>query len=90
MKNGIELITQERQEQMEVHGFNLPHDKEENTYGQLTGAAACLLTNDRNLFPRDWDLKCLAKFEGKSRIEQLTIAGALIAAEIDRLQALKN
>ena len=40
-------------------------------------------------FPCQWDKKW-AKRDKKTRVEQLTIAGALIAAEIDRLLLLET
>jgi hypothetical protein len=88
MKTGIELIAIERQEQIEKHGFDKDHD-EEMSNGQLKDAAAYLLTGELSCFPKDWDEKYHLKFRSKfgNEIETLKVAGALIAAEIDRLQA---
>lgn len=89
-KSGIELIAQERQEQIVKHGFDNRHDSNEyHTNGQLRYAAAHLLVGGEGLdfYPKDWDKKYKRKFEAKKLIERLKVAGALIAAEIDRLQA---
>ncbi len=54
--------------------------KEQNTI-VLSGA---LSVSTDVLFPRIWN-PCWAKRDGKPRLRQLVVAGALIAAEIDRL-----
>ena len=88
MKTGIEQIAQERQEQIEKHGFDSQND-ERNTQEELKDTAAFLLTGDLSYFPHTWDQNWIYKFSKKNRIERLKIAGALIAAEIDRLQNTK-
>ena len=87
MKTGIELIAQERIRQIEVEGFDSAHDCE-HTNGELAGAGACYAlyfwsrTDAERLFPwKDW-----FKPSETDRIRNLVKAGALIAAEIDRLQ----
>lgn len=86
MKTGIELITEEHQKK----SGEREHDDEE-----LARAAACYASPDsifkhrHNTFDKfvgvwPWD-EPFAKHK-HSRIEQLAIAGALIADEIDRLQ----
>jgi hypothetical protein len=89
MKTGIELIAIERQEQIEKHGFDKNHD-EEMSNGELKDAAIYLLTGELKYFP-NWDERFHLKFRSKfsNEIETLKIAGALIAAEIDRIQAEK-
>jgi hypothetical protein len=88
MKTGIELIAIERQEQIEKHGFDELHDSE-NDSGQLKNAAIYLLTGEVSYFPEYWDDKYHKKFRSKfsNEVETLKVAGALIAAEIDRIQA---
>lgn len=92
MNTGIELIAQERKEQIEKHGRSLRHDSEVNDSGQLVVMAELLLISEHeegvepSWFPDDWDENLVYKMLHKSPIEKLTIAGALIAAEIDRLQ----
>ncbi|HLD89410.1 MAG TPA: hypothetical protein VI911_00060 [Patescibacteria group bacterium] len=87
MKTGIELIAIERQEQIEKHGFDKDHD-EEMINGELIDAAVYLLTGEINYLPKSWDEKWHLKFRSKfsNEIESLKVAGALIAAEIDRIQ----
>lgn len=88
METAIKLITIERQEQIQKHGFSAKHDLVFNNERQLLGAAEYLINKDRNRFP--YDLLVMKKLDGKERIEQLVIAAALIAAEIDRLIELKE
>lgn len=94
MKSGIELIAEERQEQLEKHGWNLMHDVL-HTDGALAKVAATLAANGTDLRTicagsaygtndNPWGL--VDKLQN-DRIHQLRVAGALIAAEIDRLQA---
>lgn len=95
---GIELISQERRRQIEEEGFSLEHD-DQHLFGELANAAAfyaippnmpqskpSLETAFLEFFswPWRWDLDWDKK--GKhDRIKHLAIAGALCAAEIDRL-----
>ena len=89
MKTGIDLITQERQEQIEKHRFSLNIDQR-NDQGELINAATFLLTGDIGFYPASWSHKFALKFKrklaSKNKIESLKVAGALIAAEIDRIQ----
>lgn len=96
-KTGIELIAEERKEQIEKHGKTIEFDVENNDLNQLTAGAHTLMVyptlheqnNDviRRRKPIDWDDNLWLKMCKKSYTERLSIAGALIAAEIDRLQA---
>ena len=45
----------------------------------------CLELDPLVLYPEDWDRKFAGRYK-KSRIEQLTVAGALIVAEIERIK----
>lgn len=93
---GIELIAKERQEQIEKHGFDKSHDaKKWNEDGELVQAASYLLAkpsfgcvNEVRVatYPQRWNDEYHDKFDAKTGIEALKVAGALIAAEIDRLQ----
>ncbi len=93
MKSGIELIAEERHEQINKHGFDVSED-EYYKKGELKKAALyCLLLNGR-YYPKNWQGWFKEKIAAKTLrlspiefdIEMLKIAGALIAAEIDRLQ----
>lgn len=96
MKNGIELIAQEREEQIKKHGRTIKKDVQFNDNEQLSMAAEMLLAADHEewidpqSFPEDWDKTICAHMLSKPRKERLIIAGALIAAEIDRLQNNKS
>ncbi len=88
MKTGIELIAKERQEQIEKHGRTLAHDKEININGELLIAARRLIARSDGAYPtppNGWDKTIWDKMLAKSHKDRLIIAGALIAAEIDRL-----
>lgn len=93
---GIELITQERKEQIEKHGWTVKHDKDEHPNGELAIVAAYLaggddplIYEDIEVFVPEWGIELLKKLKGDD-IHRLKVAGALIAAEIDRLQALEE
>jgi hypothetical protein len=96
MKTGVELITEERQRQIEKEGWTADHD-EQHCFGTLALAGACYAINhysEANHLSAyyhnwaydhwPWDDKWWKP--SKDPIRDLTKAGALIAAEIDRLQ----
>lgn len=87
-KSGIELIAAERQEQFEKHGRTIMKDALENSQRQLvTGAIRLIDTNQSSPNPpHPWDHAIWDKMINKPYVERLAIAGALIAAEIDRIQ----
>ncbi len=81
---GVGLIEQERQRQIEREGWGAAHD-DTHSNGEMARAAACYVmhgirTKHRPRWPwgREW-------WKPKDRIRDLVRAGALIAAEIDRL-----
>lgn len=84
---GVELIAAERQRQIDVEGWTPEHDAQ-HTDGELALAAAVYAVPDHLcgiqmlLWPwaPEW-------YKPKDRIRDLVRAGALIAAEIDRLLA---
>jgi hypothetical protein len=84
MKSGIELITAERQDQIEKHSFDKSHDNNEAAFN-LSNAAVFVLTQDEAYFPKEWEGKWRDKFRAKTYKERLVTAGALLAAEIDKL-----
>ena len=91
MKNGIELISDERKRQIEEEGYSLNDDKLLLGDSELTCAAIAYAmetvnsTMAKNYFP--WDKKF---FKPKDKLRNLVRAGALIAAEIDKLQNQNN
>jgi len=94
MKTGIELISAERERQITEKGWDAEHDNIANNDGQLADAAICYaMDGDRrdnwtvsNIWPWDWNWW---RPTPEDRIRELTKAGALIAAEIDRLNNLQ-
>ncbi len=91
-QTGAELIAAERVRQIEVEGWTLKHDVE-HIGDDLSRAAACYaLPYDwrephgrTGQPPRMWPWR-VADWKPTDRIRDLVKAGALIAAEIDRLQ----
>lgn len=93
---GIERIAAERKRQVEEEGYTTEHD-DEHTDGSLAEAAAsyCLATSSgvnrcalaHDLWPwHDGEFNTMASVtKRRDRVRDLTKAGALIAAEIDRL-----
>ncbi len=86
METGIELIAEERYEQILKHGRSIENDVVENCNGELV-QGALVLAGGYHLdnMPKKWDVKICEKMRNKAYKERLIIAGALIAAEIDRL-----
>jgi len=80
---GIQMIARERAEQIEKHGWTADFDAALSAL-ELPRAAIYSITLDKfNPLPESWDTFS-EKIEKKSYLERLIIAGALIAAEIDR------
>ncbi len=95
IKSGTELIAEERQRQIKVEGWSDQHD-EEHDGEELAFAAICYAMPHTQResegvsvsvphdywpwYPEWW------KPTPENRIKELVKAGALIAAEIDRLQ----
>lgn len=96
MKTGIELIAEERRQQIEKHGRTIDQDVKLNVNCQLSEAGSMLALNyphicleledvEDNHCPDGWDKAIWSKMVNKPYKERLIIAGALIAAELDRL-----
>lgn len=94
-RTGAQRIADERQRQIEKEGWSPEHD-DEHDEGQLAWAAACYAAPEaifgmhgRATFdPWPWpadDKRPGPNFTPAERIRELEKAGALIAAEIDRL-----
>ncbi len=94
METGIELIAAERKRQIEVEGWTPEHDDKVSAPGSLPMAAAAYALGESHkgqfiIWP--WDMswwKPGKDIEG--RIRDHTKAGALLAAEIDRLQRMRS
>jgi hypothetical protein len=96
--NGVELIAAERERQQRVEEFDFTHD-DQHDLGQLIGAAmtyaghALEIVTDNEISGADatewWPWEDYQLKPSPDPIRNLTKAGALIAAEIDRLQRLE-
>ena len=91
---GAERIAAERERQIEKEGWDAIHDDVEHRQGGLVRAAICYAINKARWLTRcpsvrvpRWPWPGWDKRKKHSRIRSLEIAGALLAAEIDRLQA---
>jgi hypothetical protein len=100
---GAKLIARERKRQIEEEGWSAGDDEQHDS-GELSRAAAVYAkdvadrleqesygfdTSGPSLFPTDWPWdKKWWKPTPDDPVRQLVKAGALIAAEIDRIQAL--
>lgn len=82
---GTMLILNERMEQIDKHGKTAHYDDMFNNHGELLIAAQFCISQDRNYYPRNWDVNDMVKIEKKSHKERLIVAGALLAAEIDTI-----
>lgn len=87
---GIDLIAKERLEQLLKYGKTIEYDVYKNSLGELRMGAIALLENNRNGFSGFWDKEICDKMCSKNYKERLIIAGALIAAEIDRIIAINK
>ena len=92
MITGIDLIAKEREEQVSKHHINTGMDVLHNSNYQLAFAAERLCVPELDVPnytpPMNWDEHIWDKMISKPYKERLIIAGALIAAELDRLSAV--
>lgn len=86
MKTGAERIAKERQEQINKHGYDSSHDAE-HVDNELIKAALFAINPYQFEPPYEWERRFIDRIINKNKIERLVVAGALIAAEIDRLQS---
>jgi hypothetical protein len=98
MMTGIELIAQERKEQIEKHGFTFEKYDQYYVNGELL-QAACFCLEQANtkqyfvrpeddikaIWPKNWDISFKNKIIAKSRVCKLIVAGAFFMAENDRV-----
>ncbi len=94
MKTGIELIAEERERQISQEGWTAEHDDHHDNHEIALAAAAYAvpLRNDlievrKFLWP--WSESSF-KWTPSQRVRELSKAGALIAAEIDRISRLRD
>lgn len=98
---GTQLIANERRKQLEKHNYSLEHDAQLNQHNQLSEAASILCMQVPagseedfvNMYaeqcPFEWNSVGWKKMLSKTYKERLMIAGALIAAEMDRVSLLE-
>lgn len=90
--DGIRLIARERWRQVEEKGYTAEHD-DGHVRDELADAAAFYAISDKHRYRLlgSWPFEPggLMRKRQYSRIRQLAIAGAFIAAEIDRLKRLE-
>jgi len=86
MKTGIEQITEERVKQISKYGYTPYHDTGYNNKHLLLAALSYLKTaiggEEAQMLNWPWEPKY---FKDEGYVENLKKAGALIAAELDRL-----
>lgn len=87
---GLELIANERKEQLGKHERTVLYDVKENQRRKLTEAAIAILKDDYLGRPINWVPSTFNKMVNKSYKERLVIAGALLAAEIDRINYVEK
>ena len=91
IKNGCQLIAEERAKQIEKHGYTPEHDSAYNNNELILAAIAYL----EGLIYGDHIAESLWPFEKQylhledGRIGTLKKAGAFIAAELDRIELTK-
>lgn len=86
MKTGTELIAEERARQISAEGWTPEHD-DKHGMSELAMAAVCYATPAAHRGTTYWPWSSRWwKPTPENRIRELAKAGALIAAEIDRLQ----
>lgn len=97
---GLELIAKERRRQVKAEGRTHAHD-DSHTAGELTAAAIAYARVAELIFKvqyataeyigrKDWPWHPNDWKPSKRSIDNLIKAGALIAAEIDRLQRMES
>lgn len=98
LSEGVKVIAAERKRQIDIERFT-PIMDDHQTSSQLANAAACyampsivrhLRVGDSSLFEHLWPFDMVWwKPSPARRIRELAKAGALIAAEIERLQRIE-
>lgn len=93
-KSGVDRIAAERKEQQEKHGFSIEFDVDFNKKEILSIAAKSILYEGiyarLNACPANWNKEKWDKMSHKSYEERLVLAGAWIAAELDRINVLNQ
>jgi hypothetical protein len=88
-ETGFESIAKERIEQVVKHRQFLDADRGYKK-GELVKAAQFCISLDANLWPRGWNTLYRDKIKNKSIEQRYVIAGAFLAAEVDRLRDIQD
>lgn len=95
---GVELIAAERERQVSELGWTAEYDDQEHHNGDLVRVAIChaahdvvtiferVTTSRATIYRSPWPMSWRDRTTEHSRIRRMVIAGALLAAEIDRIQ----
>jgi hypothetical protein len=86
---GLPLILSARSKQF-TKGFSSKRDLKANSQGELLQAAKFYITGDPQFYPQGWSEEQKKKFDEQSHKERLAIAGAFIAAELNRIVRMKQ
>jgi hypothetical protein len=88
---GLDLIIAERQKQMRK--YTAVYDDQHDDGSLVHAAESCLVRDPSEadvLWPKSWDREHYKKFRSKLHKQRITIAAALLAAELSRLERLEN
>ena len=88
-ETGFEAIAKERIEQVNKHHYQLDNDQK-CVNGELMKAAMFCITLDGKLWPRSWSKERREHIKQKSTEQRYVIAGAFMAAEVDRLRGVDD
>lgn len=86
MKNGVELIAEERQRQIEVEGYDAKHDFNEPLNSIVAAAISYAMVDINRRDAELWWNWGFRYWKPKDRKRNLIRAGALIAAALDKIQ----
>lgn len=88
---GVQLIAAERERQISSEGWSPAHD-DSHDIGQMADAAVCYVNAamDHETPPHRWPWEREWWKPSPDPVRNLVKAGALIAAEIERLQRLRS
>jgi len=90
--HGIIAMLNERNDQINKHGYTAHNDVLYNQNGELVVAARALMKElcAPHDFPEKWDKAVVRKMVLKPYTDRLVIAGALLAAEVDRRRYIQT
>lgn len=93
LKTGVQLIDQERNEQIHKYGRTTLFDYHNNPDRVIVHACISILgysVNAPGNPPNGWDPVTWSNIVNKSHVQRLAIVGAFVAAEIDRCLYVKH